>query len=157
MKTKELTQAAMFVAVISIAAQIIIPLPYIPFSLQVFAIALSAYLLQPKQIILTLSVYLFLGFIGIPVFSGFSSGFMKPSIGFLFGFLPFALLLKKSKVLALLTLYVIGLSVLSLYFHFMLDIKKPLTEIILLYGLIFIPSDLLAITLAHKISKRRLI
>lgn len=146
----------MFVAVISIAAQIIIPLPYIPFSLQVFAIALSAYLLEPKQIILTLSVYMILGFIGIPVFSGFSSGFMKPSIGFIFGFLPFALLLKKSKVLALISLYAIGLSTLSLYFHFILAIKKPLIEIIFAYGLIFIPSDLLAIILAQKISKRRL-
>lgn len=155
-KTKDITLSAIFVAVIAIGAQITIPLPYVPFTLQVFTLALCAYLLSDKQLILTLTVYLILGFIGIPIFAGFSSGFMKPTIGFIIGFLPFSLLLKKSKTIAIITLYTIGLTVLTLYFYYILDLRMPVSKIIITYGLIFIPTDLIAIYLAEKISKRRL-
>lgn len=155
-KTKDLTIAAIFVAVITIGAQITIPLPYVPFTLQVFTVALSAYILTRKQLILALSVYIILGFIGMPIFAGFSSGFMKPTIGFIVGFLPFALLLKKSKILALLVLYTIGLSTLGLYFYYILELRMTVSSIILTYGIIFIPTDLIAIYLAEYISKRKL-
>ena len=154
MQTKDLTIAAIFVVVIAIGAQITIPLPYVPFSLQVFTVALSAYILSRKQLVLTMTVYLILGFIGIPVFAGLSSGFMKPTIGFILGFLPFALLLKRSKTLAVLVLYLIGLSTLTLYFAYILDIIMPISKIIITYGLIFIPTDLIAIYAAQLISKR---
>lgn len=154
-KTKDMTLAAIFVAVISIGAQITIPLPYVPFTLQVFTVALSAYILTRRQLILTMTVYLILGLIGIPIFAGFSSGLMKPTFGFVLGFLPFGLLLKKSKTLALLVLYTLGLIYLTLYFHFILKLEIKLWKIIVSYGLIFIPTDLIAIYFAQLISKRR--
>ena len=154
-KTKDITIAALFVAVITIGAQITIPLPYVPFTLQVFTIALSAYILSTKQLTLALTVYIILGLIGIPVFAGFSSGLMKPTMGFIFGFLPFSLMLKKSKAFALLSLYTIGLTWLTLFFYFVLDLKMPIWKIIVTYGLIFIPTDLIAIKLAEVTSKRK--
>ncbi len=153
--TKDITKSAIFVGLISIAAQITIPLPYVPFTLQVFALSLSAYLLTQKQILLTLTVYIVLGVVGFPIFAGLSSGLMKPTVGFILGFLPFTLLLKKSKILALSVLYIIGLSGLTLYFYYVLNINMPVQKIIFTYGIIFIPTDLIAIFLAELTAKRR--
>lgn len=153
--TKDITKSAIFVGLISIAAQITIPLPYVPFTLQVFALALSAFLLTQKQILLTLTVYIILGVVGFPIFAGLSSGLMKPTVGFILGFLPFTLLLKKSKILALTVLYIIGLTGLTLYFHYVLNINMPIANIIVTYGLIFIPTDLIAIFIAEATAKRR--
>ncbi len=154
-KTKDLTKAAIFVALIAISAQITIPLPYVPFTLQLFTVSLTAYLLNQRQLILTLTVYIILGLVGFPVFAGISSGFLKPTIGFIIGFLPFALLLKKSKVLALFVLYAIGLSTLTLYFYFVLNINISFSKLVFTYGLIFIPTDVIAIYLAKFVSTKR--
>ena len=154
-KTRDISIASIFVAIITLSAQIIIPIPYVPFTLQLFTVSLMAFILSNKQIVLTLAVYTLLGLIGFPIFAGFSFGIMKPSFGFVIGFLPYALLLKRSKISALFLLYGFGLTYLALYLSLFLKINLNPIQIITSYGLIYLPTDIVAISIAGKLAKRR--
>lgn len=74
---------------------IAIPISPVPISLGLFGILLSTCLLGAKLGTLCCSIYLLLGFIGLPVFSGFTSGpgvLMGPTGGYLAGYLLVAAL-----------------------------------------------------------------
>ena len=94
-KTFRLTAVALTVAGIAIIAQIAIPLPSgIPLTLQTMAVAFAGYLLGAKYGTLSVGVYIALGAVGAPVFSGLSGGFHKflsPTGGFIWGFLLLSL------------------------------------------------------------------
>ena len=68
---------AIFVALITVCTWITIPMGTIPFTLQTFAIFVTGGLLGAKRGTITLVIYVLLGIIGVPVFSGFSSGIVK--------------------------------------------------------------------------------
>lgn len=74
-----------------------IPLPFspVPISLTNFAIYLALYVLGTKKGIISYLIYLLIGFIGLPVFSAFTSGPAKllgPTGGYLTGFIFLALI-----------------------------------------------------------------
>lgn len=74
---------------------IAIPISPVPISLGLFGILLTTCLLGAKLGTLCCSIYLLLGFIGLPVFSGFTSGpgvLMGPTGGYLAGYLLVAAL-----------------------------------------------------------------
>lgn len=83
-------------ALLAIMSQISIPTPFgVPVTLQTFAVALCGYLLGPALGALAVGVYLALAAVGVPVLAGFSGGvgaFVGGTGGFLWGFLPMALL-----------------------------------------------------------------
>ena len=87
---REMCYVAMFTAVISILAQISIPLPLgVPLTMQTFAITLAAVVLGAKYSTYSTVIYLLLGAIGVPVLANFSAGldkFVGPTGGFLFSF-----------------------------------------------------------------------
>lgn len=87
---RQLCSCGLFTAWIAVLAQITIPTPLgIPFTLQTFAITLTAILLGARLSSLTCTIYLLLGAAGLPVFSGFSGGlgrFAGPTGGFLLTF-----------------------------------------------------------------------
>lgn len=93
-KTRMMTLIALMTAVISVCSLISIPTPWgIPFTLQTFAVALCGFVLGMKFAPLAVVLYLALGAVGIPVFSGFSSGFAQLAGytgGFLWGFILLA-------------------------------------------------------------------
>jgi biotin transport system substrate-specific component len=73
-------------AVTAVAAQITIPTPLVPFTLQVLAVILSGLLLGPRYGALAQAVYVLVGAVGAPVFSGFSGGLgviLGPTGGYL--------------------------------------------------------------------------
>ena len=81
---------ALLAALLAASAWVAIPLGAVPFTLQVFIVVLCALLLTPRQAAATLGVYLLLGAIGAPVFSGGRGGLgvlFGPTGGYLFGFL----------------------------------------------------------------------
>lgn len=86
----EMCSIAIFTAVICILAQIAIPMPSgVPFTLQTFAVTLTAVILGGRKGSLALLIYLLLGAVGLPVFSGFKGGlhsFAGPTGGFLLSF-----------------------------------------------------------------------
>lgn len=93
-KTLDMVYIALFAALISICAWISIPTT-VPFTLQTFAVCLTAGLLGMKRGTLTIVVYLLLGAIGLPVFAGFKGGLgslFGTTGGYLIGFLFTALI-----------------------------------------------------------------
>ena len=90
MKTQQIARAGPCVALLAGSAWVSVPLGPIPFTLQTMALALIPAVLDRPTAILAVAVYLLLGAIGLPVFSGFSGGVMRlvgPTGGFLWGFL----------------------------------------------------------------------
>ena len=75
-----MTRVALMAAFTAVAAQIAIPLEPVPFTLQVLAVVLTGLLLGPRYGALAMAIYLLVGAVGIPVFSGFRGG-----LGILFG------------------------------------------------------------------------
>jgi biotin transport system substrate-specific component len=67
-------------AVTAVAAQITIPVTPVPFTLQVLAVILSGLLLGPRIGALAQAIYVLVGAVGVPVFSGFTGG-----LGHVFG------------------------------------------------------------------------
>jgi biotin transport system substrate-specific component len=89
-RTRELSTAALIAALLAASAWIQIPLQPVPITLQVFFVVLAALLLTPGWAFGALLVYLSLGAIGVPVFSGGHGGLgvlAGPTGGYLFGFL----------------------------------------------------------------------
>jgi biotin transport system substrate-specific component len=86
LKLAMMTRAALMVAVTAVAAQIVIPLFPIPFTLQVFAVVLAGLLLGPRYGALAMAIYLLVGAVGVPVFAGFKGGLgiiLGPTGGYL--------------------------------------------------------------------------
>ena len=90
-KTETLTRLALLIALNCISAYIIIPIPFSqsPIALQTLVVNLVAFLLPPKQACLTMLVYIGIGLIGVPVFTGGTAGPGKmfgPTGGYIWGY-----------------------------------------------------------------------
>jgi len=87
-------RAALFAAFITVCSYVAIPtVP--PITLQLFAVTLAAYAYGGVFAAVSVSIYLSLGAVGLPVFSGFSGGIgylLSASGGFLLGFVIYCLL-----------------------------------------------------------------
>ena len=87
--THELTYISLAVTLITVCAWIAIPFGDIPVTLQTFAIFVVTSLLGIRQSLLALLVYLLMGLVGLPVFSGMTGGLGRiigPTGGYLIGF-----------------------------------------------------------------------
>ena len=87
MKTQQIARAGLCVALLAVSAWVSVPLGPIPFTLQTMALALIPAVLDRPTAILAVAVYLLLGAIGLPVFSGGVMRLVGPTGGFLWGFL----------------------------------------------------------------------
>lgn len=96
-KTTNLTVIGLMTAVLCILGplSLVIPISPVPISLTNFAICLSAILLGMRRGTLVTMGYLFIGFVGVPVFSAFTGGpgkLIGPTGGYLIGFIFLALI-----------------------------------------------------------------
>ena len=92
-KIIQMAEIALMSAVLCVLAPFSIPIPMspVPLSLATFAVYLSGALLGVKKGTTSVLVYLLLGAVGLPVFSGFSGGIGKllgPTGGYIMGYLP---------------------------------------------------------------------
>ncbi|MDR1616391.1 MAG: biotin transporter BioY [Syntrophomonadaceae bacterium] len=175
MSTKELVWAAMFTAIMCVITIVIRLVPLfgvIPFSLLPFVMMLAAYLLSPRAVFLSLTAYLLLGLIGLPVFAlppyGGPGYVLIPSFGFLLGF-PVAgwvqakLLHQKSgnsllrlvmaAVAAMLVYYAIGLPYIYMILNFYMDRVVDVTQVLKIGFIPFVGFDLLKMTAAIFLAK----
>ena len=91
--TRELATAALFSAILSVAAFVAIPVGTVPFTLQVYVVLLAGMVLGPRLGVLSVLAYLILGLFA-PVYAGGTSGLgalFGPTGGYLFGFIGAAL------------------------------------------------------------------
>lgn len=94
-ETKNLALSALFGALLCLCSWISIPTGSVSFTLQTFAVALALLTLGGKWGSGSILVFLALGAVGLPVFSGFQGGIgilFGPSGGYLFGFMLTGLL-----------------------------------------------------------------
>lgn len=159
-KTKGLTLSALLASILGISSIVSVPIPLspVPITLQVFVVLLIAMVLGPKYGSLSCLIYLLFGTLGLPVFHGGTSGLpilLGPTGGFLFAFpvasfvggcISYKLAKTRKRdslnvclgtLASLLSIYLIGITWLSLYFHF------TLFQAFLIGGLPFIGFDAL--------------
>lgn len=79
MKTVDMAYVALFAVILSICSWITIP-GIVPYTMQTFGVFIAVGVLGGKRGTLAVLIYLLLGAIGLPVFSGFAGG-----IGYLLG------------------------------------------------------------------------
>lgn len=95
-RTRRLVHVALFAALTAALSLISLPMPSgIPFTLQTFAVAFTAFVLGWKYGVAAILIYIAVGAAGAPVFSGFTGGIYKLvglTGGFIWGFIPFAAL-----------------------------------------------------------------
>ena len=94
-RTRQITLIGLMTAITCILAPLSIPIGPVPISLTNFAIYLSLYLLDWKKGTISYILYLLLGLVGLPVFSGFTGGIGKlagPTGGYIIGFIPMAII-----------------------------------------------------------------
>ena len=95
--TFQMALIAVMAAITCILGPLSIPIPIspVPISLTNLAIYLTVCLLGWKFGTISYLIYLLIGIAGLPVFSGFSSGFAKllgPTGGYLIGFIPMTII-----------------------------------------------------------------
>lgn len=94
-RTYDMAYIGIFAVVIAVCSWISIPAA-VPFTLQTFAVFLAVILLGGKRGTMSVLVYILIGAIGIPVFSGFRGGigvFLHNTGGYIAGFLLSALIM----------------------------------------------------------------
>jgi biotin transport system substrate-specific component len=155
--------AAVFAAVLCVISPFTIPIGPIPLSLATFAVYLAAAVLGWKYGTLSVLLYVLIGVIGVPVFSGFHGGFDRlvgPTGGFLIGYILCALttgltLLKRENkkwlypaamLAGTVMLYTLGTV------WFIILTQSTLSAALLLCVVPFLPGDAIKIVLASVIA-----
>lgn len=136
-----------------------IPLWPVAITLQTFFVILSGIMLGPRYGALSQLVYLILGLLGLPVFSGGGglSYIMMPSFGYLVGFVlaPVAVgLFVKNKelthkvvfiaaLMGTFVIYCVGTPYLGVYMHLVLNKPDAIGLAVKTGVLVFLPGDIL--------------
>ena len=165
LSVRQIATIGIMSAVTCILAPFSVPIGPVPISLTNLAIYFALYILGMKDGTISYLVYLLIGLVGVPVFSGFTSGPEKlfgPTGGYLIGFIPMALLagfiidkFTSKRILCLAgmvagTIICYGLGTAWLAYQAGLSLKAALFA-----GVIpFIPGDLAKIALALLIGPK---
>ena len=91
---KKITVTALFTAATAIISLFRVPMPSgVPLTLQIFAVSLCGCCLPPVYALLSTAVYIIIGALGVPVFSGGGgvAALTGPTAGFIYGFLLLSL------------------------------------------------------------------
>jgi biotin transport system substrate-specific component len=91
---RDMTLISLFAALIAVTSFIAIPIGTLPITLQTFGVFSTLILLGGRRGSISVAVYIALGAVGLPVFSGFQGGFavlFGATGGYIIGFLLAAL------------------------------------------------------------------
>ncbi len=153
-----MTLVPLFAALSAAGALIRIPFAPVPLTLQTLFVIMAGLMLGPRLGLLSQAIYLIVGLIGFPVFSGGGglAYIMKPSFGYLLGFLVApvvaGLYLKRrsptrgqvfvAALLATMAIYLIGVPYLAFSLTCILHVEKAVPLAIQTGLLVFLPGDL---------------
>ena len=170
-KIKDMSLVALFSAIIVICSLITIP-SVIPFTLQTFAVFLCLNILGAKKGIISILIYILLGVVGLPVFSGFNGGIGALLnitggyiIGFVFSVLIFGVVTsvlnkKPRKIIKIIASFagLIGCYIFGTLWYVLLYIKNgdtmSFTSALTICVLPFIIPDILKIVISVVISEK---
>ena len=158
---KPMIYASLFAALTAVGAFIKIPIPIspVPITLQVFFVLLAGLVLGSRWGGTSMLVYVLLGIIGIPVFSGGSAGIgvlMGPTGGYLIGFIAGAFIVgliherSNKGILAAVAAMIAGLTVIYLSGVAQLSIvaDMPVQQAVVIGVLPFLVGDVIKMTAA---------
>lgn len=163
---------ALFSALIAVGAYIRIPVPPIPITLQTFFVILSGTLLGKNYGSLSVIVYILLGLLGLPVFSGGGGIYyvLNPSFGYIIGFILCAFIVGKivhkkenpsfrrifiSSLISVFSVYIVGIIYYILVLGIFTDNADWSAKTILVSGfLVFVPIDVVIAFISSLISER---
>lgn len=161
--TRELVYTSLMVALTSVGGLISINLGPVAFSLQSFFVIISGSLLGPKLGAISQLLYISLGLLGLPIFSGGNGGLQRivsPSFGFLIGFIFAAytagVLVKRRKaksfssylfigIISHIPIYSIGLPYMYIIMNHILGITISISELLVSGFLVFLIPDAIKI------------
>ncbi|MCK9445123.1 MAG: biotin transporter BioY [Tissierellaceae bacterium] len=168
--TKEMTYVSLFAGLTAVGAFISIPLGEVPITLQTLFVLLSGLILGPKLGFLSQLVYLGLGLVGMPIFTGFTGGpqaILKPSFGFILGFIVAAFIVGKishsggknkptgiwvSTVVGSLIIYLLGLPYMYYILNTVMARGMSFYAVVKMGCLLFLPGDILKLIIASIIA-----
>ncbi|MBQ4522818.1 MAG: biotin transporter BioY [Lachnospiraceae bacterium] len=168
---KKMSMIALFTALLCVSAYIAIPLPFTPtpITTQSIMVYMIGILSSPLEAFITLILYLLLGMIGLPVFSGGRGGLivlLGPTGGYIIGWtisVVFISLLKGKKNSAkryFLLILLLGLPITYLFGSLSMKYHTNLSGTKLFYASVlpFLPLDIikavLSCTLACTLKKK---
>ncbi len=169
LSVKEMVLCALFAALIAAGAYIRIPLPAVPFSMQFFFTNLAGLLLGKKQGAVSVLIYIFIGLLGIPVFTqGGGPGYvLLPSFGYLPGMALGAwfsgLIAERSNGMkgyliagftGLFVTYSVGATYYALINYFYLSSQVEIRNLLIYCVAVFLPGDGLSALLGAYLTKR---
>ncbi|MGD9474531.1 MAG: biotin transporter BioY [Eubacteriaceae bacterium] len=167
---KTLSLSALFTALIIVGAYIKVPLPVIPFTLQTLFVIMAGMLLGSRKGLLSVLAYIFIGLIGLPVFSG-GGGLayvFKPTFGYILGFALAAFIAGKIvegnafnvKTLILaasagtLAIYAIGLPWYYIIMNYYLNTPLTVSALMISGFVLFLPTTIIKGVIAVVLTKR---
>lgn len=166
MKVRNMALGGGFAALLTICAWISVPFGAISFTMQTFGVFLTLGLLGGKWGSISILVYLLLGAVGAPVFSGFQGGFgvlLGATGGYLTGFLLSALLFwlitailpgKKGLLLAMVTGLLVCYLFGSLWYAYFYAQGTSFGEVLTLCVLPYVIPDILKLFLAYFLTQK---
>lgn len=159
-----LTSCALMAALMCALCPLSVPIGPVPVSMSTLVILLTVYIIGTKRALVSYVVYLLLGAVGMPVFSGFQGGLAKlagPTGGYLIGFIPMILIagyfIKLSKEDYLVSCAGMVLGIGAAYFFgtvwFVLMMKCELTYALGVCVFPFIPFDAVKVVIAAVLGR----
>lgn len=164
--TRGMVYAALFGALTAAGAFIVIPLPPVPITAQTFFLNVAAILLGGPLGAASQFIYVMLGIVGMPVFSGGKAGLgvlFGPTGGYLLGFIIAAFVIgivnkirKEAGIFWNIFSMLIGMLIIYLLGSIQLSIvaKMDFSKALAVGVLPFIPGDIIKIILAAVICLR---
>ncbi len=87
---KDMALVSLFAAVCCVCGMITIPTGVVPITLATFGVMVSTMILGEKRAIISVALYLIIGLVGVPVFSGMNGGLgvlIGPTGGYLYSYI----------------------------------------------------------------------
>lgn len=162
MKTKRLIICAFFTAIICVIAPFCVMIGPVPITFTLFALALCAFVQGSSKAAIATMVYILVGIIGMPVFSGFKGGFgaiMSPTGGFVFSYVFVVLILgccmktKRKSVIVMLCISALAVCYACGTIWYMFIASSDAITALMLCVVPFIPFDVIKLYAAYAVSK----
>lgn len=162
MKTKKLIICALFTAIIAMCAPFFIMIGPVPITFTLFALALAAFVAGSKAAFVATLVYIFIGIVGLPVFSGFKGGLggiITPTGGFVFSYVFVVLILgmcnktKKKSIMALWWTIALCVCYACGTLWYMVFTSSDFVTALMLCVVPFIPFDVVKLVMAYCVAK----
>lgn len=167
---RDLIITALFTSLTSVSGFISVPLGPVPITMQTIFVVLSGLIIGAKLGALSQIIYVMLGLIGLPVFSGGTGGLtsiISPTFGFLIGFILAAYVIGKlteknkslpkivySVIVGSLTIYIIGVPYFYVIFTYYLGKGINFYQALKFSCLPFIPGDILKAIISITLAKQ---